>query len=137
MHGTNPDASFQDCKYVATSECYTWTNGDGQPDLVTTNYFASSVTVLTNKTFAARAATPAIAPGAGTYIGAVTVTMSDATAGAAIHYTTDGTTPTGASPVYTGPIVLGPLTTTTINAIAVAPGQSQSVVASATYTVVL
>lgn len=34
MHGTNPDASFQDCKYVATSECYTWTNGDGQPDIL-------------------------------------------------------------------------------------------------------
>ena len=34
MHGTNPDATFEDCKHVATSECYTWTNGDGQPDIL-------------------------------------------------------------------------------------------------------
>ena len=61
----------------------------------------------------------------------------DATPGATIHYTTDGSTPTTSSRVYTGPILLLPLTTTTIKAIAVAPGQSQSVVASATYRVVL
>jgi Chitobiase/beta-hexosaminidase C-terminal domain len=91
------------------------------------------VTVLFNKTFAARAATPTIAPASGTYVGAVTVAMSDATSGAAIHFTTDGSVPTGASPVYTGPILI--TRTTTVRAIATATGMVDSDVASAAYTI--
>jgi hypothetical protein len=84
------------------------------------------------------AATPTFSPAGGTYLLGVTVSISDATPGATIYYTTDGSTPTTSSPVYTGPIELSSLlTTTTIKAIAVAPGSSQSSVASATYTIVL
>src|SRR5438552_5883415 len=82
-------------------------------------------------------ATPTFNPPGGTYILNLTVSISDATPGATIYYTTDGSTPTTSSAVYTGPILLLPLTTTTIKAIAVAPGRSQSTVASATYTVLL
>ena len=58
------------------------------------------------------------------------VTMS-AEAGASIHYTTDGSTPTAASTVYSGPLTLSD--TTTVKAVAVKDGVSSSVT-SRTYT---
>lgn len=58
------------------------------------------------------------------------VSMS-AEAGATIHYTTDGTTPTTASSVYSGPLTL--TETTTVKAIAVKDGVSSSVT-SRTYS---
>src|SRR5207244_9284628 len=63
----------------------------------------------------------------------VTVTISDGTTGATIHYTTDGSTPTTASPVYGGPIMV--TQTTTIKAMGAASGMADSAVASATYTI--
>jgi hypothetical protein len=63
------------------------------------------------------------------------VSISDASPGVTIYYTTDGSTPTTSSPQYSGPILV--ITTTTIKAMAAAPGWSQSPVASATYTNVL
>ena len=77
--------------------------------------------------------TPAFSPAAGTYTSAQSVTLSDATSGAAIYYTTDGSTPTISSTPYTGPISV--TQTTTINAMATASGLSNSPVATATYTI--
>jgi hypothetical protein len=79
------------------------------------------------------AATPTFSPGAGTYTGAQSVTISDATTGAAIYYTTDGSTPTASSTKYAGAITVS--ATETINAIAVASGYTNSAVASAAYTI--
>ena len=79
------------------------------------------------------AATPTFSPVAGTYASAQTVTISDATAGAKIYYTTNGTTPTTASSVYSAPISVG--STETVSAIAVASGYSNSAVGSAAYTI--
>src|SRR5206468_2773908 len=76
-------------------------------------------------------ATPALTPASGTYTGSVTVTMSDATSGATIHYTTDGTTPSSSSPTYTAAITL--TQTTTPKAIATASGMTDSAVARATH----
>jgi len=81
------------------------------------------------------AATPVISPAAGTYTSAQSVTIKDATAGAAIYYTTNGTTPTANSTLYSGAITVA--STETLEAIAVAPGDSNSPVASATYTISL
>jgi hypothetical protein len=78
-------------------------------------------------------ATPTFSPVAGTYSYAQTVTISDATSGATIYYTTDGTTPSTSSTQYTGPITVG--STETLHAIAVAPGAANSGVASAAYTI--
>ena len=62
--------------------------------------------------------TPTFSPAAGTYTSAQSVSISDATSGATIYYTTNGTTPTTSSTAYTGPITVG--TTETLEAIAVA-----------------
>src|SRR5207245_1465420 len=78
-------------------------------------------------------ATPAFSPGGGTYTGSVTVSISDATSGAAIHYTTDGSTPTTSSAVYSTALTF--TQTTTLKAMAAASGMTDSAVASATYTI--
>src|SRR5258707_5415901 len=78
-------------------------------------------------------ATPTFSPAGGTYTGSVTLTISDATSGAPVYSTPDGSTPTTASTVYSGPITL--TQTTTLRAMAAASGMTNSAVASATYTV--
>lgn len=63
----------------------------------------------------------------------VTVTITDQTAGGKIHYTTDGTIPTVSSPLYSKPISV--TTPETIEAVAIAPNDAPSGVASETYIV--
>jgi len=79
-----------------------------------------------------RTATPTFSVPSGIYSPPLTVTISDATAGATIYYTTNGTTPTTASTQYTGAITVG--STETIEAIATATGYATSAVAATTYT---
>ena len=70
-------------------------------------------------------ATPALAPKGGQYPQAQTVTISDATPGAAIHYTIDGSSPTEESPVYSLPLS-GLPSGTVVRAIAIAAGSKPS-----------
>ena len=81
------------------------------------------------------AATPTFSPGPATYTSAQSVTISSATTGASIFYTTDGSTPTTSSTPYTGPVSVG--TSMTINAIATAAGRSTSAVGTAAYVITL
>ena len=78
-------------------------------------------------------AAPAFSPAPGGYTSALNVTLSDSTSGATIYYTTDGTVPTTSSPVYASPINVS--STTTIKAIATAPGLNNSPIASGDYTI--
>lgn len=79
------------------------------------------------------AATPVFSVGSGTYPAAQSVSITDATPGATIYYTSDGTGPTTASTVYGGPITVS--SSETIKAIAVAVGYNTSAVASAAYVI--
>jgi poly(3-hydroxybutyrate) depolymerase len=78
-------------------------------------------------------ATPVIAPAAGPYAAPQTVSISDATAGAVIRYTTDGSTPGPGSPVYGGTLLIA--STTTVNAYATLSGVPDSAIAAALYTI--
>ena len=80
-----------------------------------------------------KVATPTFSPAEGTYTSGQSVTISCATEGATIYYTTDGTDPTTSSTQYTGAINVS--TTTTIKAIAVLTDYDDSEVATAIYTI--
>ena len=79
-------------------------------------------------------ATPIFNPAAGTYTEEQSVTISCGTTGAIIHYTTDGSTPNKNSATYTNALTVS--STTTIKAIAVKSGMSNSSVATAAYTII-
>lgn len=63
--------------------------------------------------------------------GAVVVSLSSATSGATIHYTVDGTAPTTSSQIYEAPFLVA--SNLTVNAIAAAPGDSNSTVTSQSF----
>lgn len=76
--------------------------------------------------------TPAISLPSGTYIGAQSVSITDANTNALIYYTTDGATPTVRSNLYSTSITIN--RALTLKAIAVAPGFIDSALATASYT---
>jgi hypothetical protein len=95
--------------------------------------FNDSSVVSASYVIQSSVSTPTFSPAAGAYTSAQSVTISNATSGATIYYTTNGTTPTTSSTEYTSPITVG--STETLEAIAVATGDNDSAVASAAYTV--
>jgi YVTN family beta-propeller protein len=76
---------------------------------------------------------PVFTPAPGVYGSSQTVTLSDATPGAAIYYTLDGTTPTTASTRYAGALMVSQ--SMIIKAIATATGYTPSDVANGNYTI--
>ncbi len=131
-----------------------YTTDGAQPSPASPVYDGSPITVSANTTLLALAvaggfapsivtslqyqitpitATPDFNPLPGTYAANQSVSLSDATPGAAMYYTTDGSQPTTASAVYSGPIPAA--NNTVIQAIGVAPGSQASPVAGGTYYV--
>ncbi len=123
----------QTLKAIATVPGYTGTS-------------AVSSAVYTIASSGKLADVPTFTPAAGTYTSTQTVYLSDMTDGAdagnTVYFTTDGTTPTTASIIFSnppccvasnGPIIVS--ATTTIKAIAVASGFTNSAVGSAVYTI--
>lgn len=88
--------------------------------------------VYTTSTGTPTAATPLFAPGTGNYLVSQEVSLTSATDGATIYYTTDGVEPDSTKTVYSAPFNVS--TTTTVKAIAYKSGMNKSSVASATYT---
>ena len=87
-------------------------------------------------------ATPTFSPGAGTYASAQTVTISSATSGATLCYTTNGTTPAANTPgtCSTGTTLANGGTVTvsvseTLQAIGTESGLTNSAVGSAAYVI--
>jgi hypothetical protein len=97
---------------------------------VASSYSNSAVATAT---YTIAATAPVYSPKAGTYTSAQSVSITDATSGATIYYTTNGTTPTTSSSLYSGPITVA--STETLRAMAVASGYSNSAVATATFTI--
>ncbi len=81
-------------------------------------------------------AMPTFDPPGGSYSTDQSVTLSCATSGATIYYTTDGTMPTTSSTVYSGPLaVAGDATRVTIKAVAESNTTGLSAVVSAVYAI--
>ena len=79
------------------------------------------------------AATPSFSLSSGTYASSQTVSISSSTPGAKIYYTLDGSVPSLASMLYTGPISVSK--TTTLSALTIAAGYTNSGVGQASYTI--
>jgi len=94
------------------------------------SYSAYCTTIIITKV-----ETPVISPASGAVASGTMVTIGCATDGATIYYTTDGTNPTTSSEEYSEAIEI--TSATTIKAIAVKDGLTDSEVASASYTIAL
>jgi hypothetical protein len=101
---------------------------------VKSGYDNSSVTTEVYTIDYPDVAAPAISPVSGTYTSPLSITMSCATSGATIHYTTNGSTPTTGSPVYSGAINYTSNGSWTVKAIAVKSGMDNSSVQTRNYT---
>ena len=98
-----------------------------------TNYSTSAAATAAYTISTPQAATPTFSPAGGSYTSSQSVTISDATAGVAIYYTTNGNTPTTSSSVYSGPIMVS--SSETLQAIAAETGYTTSAAAAAAYTI--
>ena len=116
--------------YTYEGKVGTWTGSATQFGLVasTNQVRATSVEVTIDNS--GTAVTAPVISGEETFYDATTVTIT-AGEGAAVYYTTDGTTPTDKSTAYTAPFKL--TETATVNAIAVKDGKTSDV-ATKTFT---
>ncbi|HTB80353.1 MAG TPA: chitobiase/beta-hexosaminidase C-terminal domain-containing protein [Opitutaceae bacterium] len=97
------------------------------------NDYVQHSNVTANKVTSVVAA-PAFSPAGGTYTSTQTVTITSATSGASIRYTTDSSTPSEtAGTVYSSPVSVS--SSKTLKAIAYKSGSTDSSVTSATYTI--
>lgn len=103
------------------------------------NYHLTSISASTtgNIVPAGTVAAPSANPASDNILSGTSVTLATTTAGADIHYTLDGSEPTGSSRIYTGPINLtgDPGTVITIKAIAVKTGMTDSGTLTKQYTI--
>ncbi|MDD5688238.1 MAG: FG-GAP-like repeat-containing protein [Elusimicrobia bacterium] len=111
--GTPPTGSYETFTDVTLSAGVTLNAGNQIMKLVMDNSSAVGngdinyiQLVLVSAETPNTVATPTISPAAGTYSGSVSVTLTCATGGAEIRYTTNGTDPTSSSTLYSAPFTL-------------------------------
>ncbi|HTB81291.1 MAG TPA: choice-of-anchor tandem repeat GloVer-containing protein [Opitutaceae bacterium] len=96
--------------------------------------FADSAVTSASYVILSPASAPVFTPAAGNYASAQVVTLTSATGGAAIRYTTDGSTPSKTNgTLYFGPVTIS--NTTLLRAIACESGFADSTVTGGTYTI--
>ena len=138
----------------ATPGAYIYYTTNGAPPTTSSSFYGGPIPVSVSETIEAiamasgdlesgvakasytlppRTPTPAIVPTGGAFVAPVQVKITDATAGAVIYYTTNGTLPTTASTKYTAPFTVS--ATGFVHAIAVAPGDLVSLTATARFTI--
>lgn len=135
------DGHWHECTCGKTTETEPHTAGDWITDIRATasqdghRYKECTVCgyVMEEESFKAeKTAAPVITPNGGTFTGSQTVTITCATAGADIYYTTDGTAPTAASTKYTGSFTL--TSSATVKAFAVSADTTASDITEAVFT---
>ena len=129
--------SFDGTNYSATNtkaDCAANSSYTGYVRIAATStHEASAATSSTQTSPKLTVATPTFTPnGVSGFTGPQSVTITCATTGAKIYYTTDDTTPTTASTLYTTALSL--TSTTTVKAIAVKTDMNDSAIATATFT---
>jgi hypothetical protein len=108
---------------TTTITAFAWVMGYSPSPIVSATY-----------TLPPQVAPPVFNPAGGVYTTTQTVSISTATPGATIRYTTDGSTPSETvGTVYAGPITVS--ATTTVNAIAYKSGDFDSSLATANYVI--
>jgi unsaturated rhamnogalacturonyl hydrolase len=89
---------------------------------------------VTSDSYTIAVGAPVFTPAPGNYSGTQSVSITTATSGASIRYTTDGSTPTSSSgTLYAGPVSLS--SSTVLSAIAYKGGMADSGVTTGTYTI--
>jgi alpha-tubulin suppressor-like RCC1 family protein len=128
--GTNHNVAV-----TSTGEVWAWGYNNAYQIGDGTNVNRLSPVRIAEAGFQWKAATPTFGVASGTYSTTKSVTISCATSGATIRYTTDGTDPTPSSTAYSGAVSV--TTSLTLKARAFKSGLADSNVGSATYTLVV
>ena len=118
--------------YSVSGTTGTWT-GRANTVILSTSALQVKKIIVTYGEEVAAVKEPVISLVSGTYVGTQSVTITCNTEGATIYYTTDGTDPTTTSTEYTGAITIDK--TTTLKAIAIKNGMTNSTIVSASYTI--
>jgi hypothetical protein len=139
-NGTSATTSLADIEFTPTSSMtaatiiFTCTNATKEGS--SHGAGVNTITITgTPKSAAGQVATPSITGNDGDFVTSKTITITTTTEGASIYYTLDGTAPTTSSTPYSDPFNI--TETTTVRALAVKDGLTDSDIASKTFTKLL